>query len=110
MKLYSFPTRRIEEIGVYLAEFALEFFPIPEDPKDFDTNSFSMFLETWYDRFLRYAETNRMITRDEIWMLNENINRLDEFIKEAAVNTARELAAKRPPSKLRRSSLAHSRT
>jgi hypothetical protein len=108
MKLYSFPTRRIDEIGVYLAEFAMEFFPNLKDPDNFDVNSFSLFLDTWYDRFLRYAETNRMITHDEIWMLNENINKLDEYIKEAAVNTARELIVKKVSVHHRRSPKLHS--
>ncbi|HJZ42016.1 MAG TPA: hypothetical protein VJ203_16725 [Bacteroidales bacterium] len=83
-----FSDKRIREIGLYLAEFALEFVPGDGDVNAYDTNDFLMLFDTWYDKFIRYAETNRLVSRGELRALTENFDELDSFIKEAAINTA----------------------
>jgi hypothetical protein len=89
-RVMTFPNKRIIEIGHYLAEFALEFIPGEKNANTCSTGKLLSVLDAWYDKFIRYAETNKLITHEEIWMLDENPNGLDEFIKEAAINAARE--------------------
>jgi|WetSurSiteA1Bulk_404760.scaffolds.fasta_scaffold00146_4 hypothetical protein len=91
----SFPIKRIREIGKYLAEFALEFFQGNADPGSYEADQLLVFFDTWFDNFIRYAETNSLITRDEVQMLTENPNGLDDYIKEAAVEAAREIFMKK---------------
>jgi len=67
---------------------SLEFVPGDGDVNAYDTNDFLMLFDTWYDKFIRYAETNRLVSRGELRALTENFDELDSFIKEAAINTA----------------------
>lgn len=90
-RVMTFPNKRILEIGQYLAEFALEFVPGDKNPNASNPKKLSLVMDTWYEKFIRYAETNKLITPEEIWMLNENPNGLDESIKEAAIHAAREV-------------------
>jgi hypothetical protein len=90
-KLMSFPYKRIFDVGKYLAEFALEFIPGNVDLNKYDDNYFAELFDFWYEKFIRYAETNNLITREELMILNENPNGLDGFIKEAATQAAREI-------------------
>jgi hypothetical protein len=85
-----FNDERILEIGLYLAEFALEFVPGDLDLNTYDGNDFLLLFDAWYENFIRYAETNHLIRHDEIVALTENLNELDIFIKEAAIDAARE--------------------
>ena len=83
-----FTTSRVLEIGHCLAEFAVEFVPVEADISAFNGNDFFSLIDTWYENFIRYAETNSLVTRDEIFALNENFYGLDVFIKEAAIDAA----------------------
>jgi hypothetical protein len=90
-RVMTFPNKRILEIGQYLAEFALDFLQIDKHSGTYSTSRISSVIDLWYERFIRYAETNKLITREEIWMLHENPNGLDESIKEAAMKAVREV-------------------
>jgi hypothetical protein len=82
---------RIHDLGLFLAEFALEFVP-PEDNVDtYDANDFMALFDTWYQNFIRYAETNRMLAMGEKEALVENDNELDCFVKDAAIDAGREI-------------------
>jgi hypothetical protein len=85
-----FTNSRILEIGLYLAEFAVEFVPVEADMNTYDGNDFLLLFDAWYENFIRYAETNSLVTRDERFALYENLNELDGIIKEAAIDAARE--------------------
>jgi hypothetical protein len=81
-------TSRVIEIGHYLAEFAVDFVPIEADISAYNSNDFFSLIDTWYENFIRYAETNHLVSRDEIFALRENFYGLDVFIKEAAIDAA----------------------
>jgi hypothetical protein len=83
-----FSEKRIREIGLYLAEFALEFVPGDTDVNKYDTRDFLLLFDAWYDKFIQYAETNRLVSRSEIRSLVENYDKLDSFIKNAAAGCA----------------------
>jgi hypothetical protein len=86
-----FTKKRIQTIGLYLAEFALEFAPRHTELSSWEANDFLKLFDNWYRNFIRYAETNQMITLDEILNLHENLNGLDDLIKEAAIDAARDM-------------------
>jgi hypothetical protein len=88
-----FSEKRIRLIGTYLAEFALDFIPGSTDTSSWDANDFLALFDREYSHFLRYVETNRLVTRNELLILSENLNELDDLIKEAAIYAAREVAA-----------------
>ena len=90
-KVISFPYKRINDIGQYLAEFALEFVPGNADLNKYDDNYFVRVFDTLYEKFIRYAETNNLITREELLILNENPMGMDSYIKEAAIDAVREI-------------------
>jgi len=90
-RVMTFPNKRILEIGQYLAEFALDFVPGDKNANAYDTIKLTSVIDAWYEKFIRYAETNKLITPEEIWMLNENPNGLVDFIKEAAFRAAQEV-------------------
>jgi hypothetical protein len=83
-----FSETRIREIGLYLAEFALEFVPGDADMNRYEPRDFLLLFDTWYVKFILYAETNRLVSRSEIRTLVENYDKLDSYIKEAATNCA----------------------
>jgi hypothetical protein len=83
--------KRILEIGHYLAEFALEFVPGDLDQNTYDASDLLLLFDVWYSNFIRYAETNNLITQDELLILTKNPDELDGFIKEAAIDAAREV-------------------
>ena len=87
----SFPKKRITDIGIYLAEFTLDLLHYNEDPNTFDENYYAMAFDAFYQKFLRYAETNRLITHEEARILDEDPNRLYDFIKDVAIDAAREI-------------------
>lgn len=82
---------RIQDLGHFLAEFALEFVPAGEDVNTYDANDFMTLFDVWYQNFILYAETNRMFAMDEKEALLENYNELDCLIKDAAIDAAREI-------------------
>jgi|PlaIllAssembly_1097288.scaffolds.fasta_scaffold251225_2 hypothetical protein len=90
-RVMTFPNKRIHEIGHDLAAFILELMPGDKDMSNWDDSRFLAVFDTWFDKFLRYAETNRLISYEEIWMLNENPNGLDDFIKQVAIEAVREV-------------------
>jgi hypothetical protein len=87
----SFPTKRIAEIGVFLAEFILDLIPNHEETNNFDEHSYLMAFDVYYEKFLRYAETNKLITMYESSILDENPGGLDGFIKDVAIEAIREM-------------------
>lgn len=82
---------RIQDLGHFLAEFALEFVPVGEDINTYDANDFMTLFDVWYQNFILYAETNRLFAMDEKEALLENHNELDCLIKDAAIDAAREI-------------------
>ncbi|MBP1669465.1 MAG: hypothetical protein H6Q21_1831 [Bacteroidetes bacterium] len=82
---------RINDLGLYLAEFALDFVPGDEDVYSYDANDFLALFDQWFPHFIRYAETNRMFDRGEREALTENIDELVGYIKDAAIDAAREI-------------------
>lgn len=87
----SFPNRRIREIGQNLADFALEFVRVDADLNAHDSEYFVMIFDAWFDKFLRYAETNNLITAEEATLILDDPNCLDDFIKDAAIVAARQI-------------------
>lgn len=90
-KATPFTKKRIVEIGRYLAEFSLEFVPVDKDQNPYDTDDLLLLFDIWYKNFIWYAKTNRLITRDELLTLIENLNGLEGVIKEAAVSVAHDV-------------------
>jgi|GEM_PF-2666154 len=86
-----FAKKRILDIGLYLAEFALEFVPGDKGQNPYDADDFLLLFDIWYKNFIWYAKTNTLITCDEVLTLTENLNGLDGLIKEAAIDAAREI-------------------
>lgn len=86
-----FSEKRIRSIGTYLAEFALDFIPGGTETSSWDANDFLTLFDREYPHFLRYVETNRLVSRYELQVLLDNLNELDDLIKEAAIEAAREL-------------------
>ena len=86
-----FSEKRIRLTGLYLAEFALEFVPGEEDVNSWNASDFLSLFDGVYANFIRYLETNSLVTRQEILVLTENPQELDGFIKEAAIDSAREI-------------------
>jgi hypothetical protein len=82
--------KRIPEIGRLLAQFALDFVPDDADLNDYNGNDFVLLFDSWYEKFIRYVETNNLVTHFEALVLTENMNELDDLIKEAAIDAARE--------------------
>jgi hypothetical protein len=82
--------KRIPEIGLLLAQFALDFVPEDADLNAYNGNDFVLLFDSWYEKFIRYVETNNLVTRFEALVLTENMNELDDLIKEAAIDAARE--------------------
>jgi hypothetical protein len=82
---------RINDLGLYLAEFALDFVPSDEDVYSYDANDFLTLFDQWFRHFIRYAETNGMLENGEQVALNENNDELVSYIKDAAVDAAREI-------------------
>jgi hypothetical protein len=89
--MLSMPGRRIKEMGLYLAEFAMDFLPGDADVNAYNANDFLALFDQWYPHFIRYAETNRMLEAGEKDVLQENEGDLIGFIKDAAVDAAREI-------------------
>ncbi len=87
----SFTEKRIHETGLYLAEFALEFLPGDAALNSYDANDFLLLFDIWYNNFIRYAETNGLVSCDELLDMQENRDDLDVFIKAAAIDAAREI-------------------
>jgi hypothetical protein len=83
--------KRIQDLGLFLAEFALEFVPAGEDVNTYDTNDFITLFDAWYQNFIHYAETNRMFAIGEKEALLENDHELDCLIKDSAIDAAREI-------------------
>jgi hypothetical protein len=83
--------QRINDLGLYLAEFALDFLPGDADVNTYDANDFLALFDKWFRHFIGYAETNRMFETGEKKALAENDNDLVSFIKDAAVDFAREI-------------------
>jgi hypothetical protein len=83
--------KRIDDLGLYLAEFALDFIPGDEDVNAYDANDFLALFNEWFPHFIRYAETNRMFENGEKEALAEDNEELIESIKDAAVDAAREI-------------------
>jgi hypothetical protein len=81
--------KRINDLGLYLAEFALDFVPGDDDVNTYDANDFLALFDAWFPYFLRYAETNRMFENGEKESLAET--ELVSYIKDAAVDAAREI-------------------
>jgi hypothetical protein len=81
--------RRIQDFGLLLAEFALEFIPAEEDVNTYDANDFMVLFDAWYQNFIQYAETNRMFAIGEKEALLGNDHELDCLIKDAAIDAAR---------------------
>lgn len=82
---------RIYDLGLYLAEFALDFVPGEKDVFSYDANDFLELFDQWFRHFIRYAETNRMFDKGEQEALIENNNELISYVKDAAVDAAREI-------------------
>jgi hypothetical protein len=82
---------RINDLGLYLAEFALDFVPGEKDVSSYDANDFLALFDQWFRHFIRYAETNRMFDKGEQEALIENNNELISYVKDAAVDAAREI-------------------
>jgi hypothetical protein len=82
---------RVQDFGLFLAEFALEFVPAGEDVNTYDANDFMTLFDAWYQNFIQYAETNRLFAIGEKEALLENDNELDCLIKDAAIDAAREI-------------------
>jgi hypothetical protein len=82
---------RINDLGLYLAEFALDFVPSDEDVSSYDANDFLVLFDQWFRHFIRYAETNRMFDQGEQDALTDNSDELVSYIKDAAVDAAREI-------------------
>ncbi|MBN1417089.1 MAG: hypothetical protein JW973_18480 [Bacteroidales bacterium] len=82
---------RISALGLYLAEFALDFVSDDEDLSIYTASHFLALFDKWYDNFIRHAETNRMFYAGEKEALIENNDDLVSCIKEAAIDAAREL-------------------
>ena len=68
---------RINELGLYLAEFALEQVPNDDDVNSYDANDLVSLFEECYKNFIRYAETNGLFNSDEKKALIENKDELD---------------------------------
>ena len=83
--------KRINTLGLYLAEFALEFIPADHHVNSYNANDFLMLFDDWYESFIRYAETNRMFLGGEKEALIENTDDLIFQVKEAAIDAAREI-------------------
>jgi hypothetical protein len=90
-RVMTFPNKRLHEIGHYLAEFTLELAPGDKDMNTWDDSKFLSLFDTWFEKFIRYAETNKLISPEEVWMMNEDPNGLNGCIKDVAVHAAREV-------------------
>jgi hypothetical protein len=85
--------KRIRDLGLLLAEFALEFVPAGEDVNTYDANDYMTLFDVWYQNFIQYAETNHLFAIGEKEALLENDHELDCYIKDAAIDAAREMIA-----------------
>lgn len=83
--------QRINDLALYMAEFALDFLPGDADVNVYDANDFLALINEWFPHFLQYAETNRMLEAGEKEALVENDGELISVIKESAVDAAREI-------------------
>jgi hypothetical protein len=83
--------QRINDLAIYLAEFALDFIPGDTDVSSYDANDFLALFDEWFSPFVRYAETNRMFDNGEKEALAGDDNELVSCIKDAAVDAAREI-------------------
>jgi len=83
--------QRINALGLYLAEFSLDFVPVDSALNKYDANDFLALFDAWFTHFLRYAETNIMFEAGEKEALTLNHSELVSYIKDAAVDAAREI-------------------
>jgi len=83
--------QRIEDLGIYLAEFALDFVPGDDDVNNYDANDFLALVDAWFPYFTRYAETNGILENGEREALAENKDDLVSYIKDSAVDAAKEI-------------------
>ena len=83
--------KRLDELGLFLAEFALDFLPAGADVKTYNAGDFLAMFDKWFQPFIGYAETNRMFHDGEREALEEHDTDLINAIKDAAVDAAREL-------------------
>jgi hypothetical protein len=89
--LLQLTEKRINELGIYLAEFALEQVPREDDVNSYDANDLLSLFEKCYENFISYAETNGLFNSDEKKALIENKDELDCYITEQAIDAAREI-------------------
>jgi dsDNA-binding SOS-regulon protein len=83
--------QRINDLGLYLAEFALDFVPGDDDVNTYNANDFLALVDAWFPYFTRYAETNGMLENGEREALAENKDDLVNYIKDTAVDAAKEI-------------------
>jgi len=83
--------QRINDLGICLAEFTLDFIPGDTEINTYDANDFLALFDKWFSPFIRYGETNRMFDDGEIESLAGDDNELVSCIKDAAVDAAREI-------------------
>lgn len=83
--------QRINDLGHYLAEFSLDFVPVDGALHKYDANDFLALFDAWFQHFIRYAETNRMFENGEREALSENSGEVAGYIKDAAIDAAREI-------------------
>ena len=83
--------QRINALGLYLAEFSLDFVPVDSALNKYDANDFLALFDAWFQHFLTYAETNRMFEAGEKETLALNHSEMVSCVKDAAVDAAREI-------------------
>jgi hypothetical protein len=81
---------RIRDLGLFLAEFAMDFVPPRDNVRSYTANDFYELINEWFRDFIRYAETNGMFLNGEKEALLNN--ELVTYVKEAAIGSAREIA------------------
>ena len=82
--------KRINDFACSLAKFAMDFVS-DDDAYTFEANDFLALFNIWFPNFILYAETNGMFNPGEKEALLEKDNELVGYIKDAAIDAAREL-------------------
>jgi hypothetical protein len=82
--------KRINELGMDLADFAVENVASNDDLSLYDKNKLLVMFDECYEDFIRYAESSELLNKGEEKVLTENEGDLDDYIKEVAIDTVSE--------------------
>jgi hypothetical protein len=82
--------KRINELGMNLADFAVKNIASNNDLSLYDRNKLLVMFGECYADFIRYAESHELLNKGEEKVLTENEADLDAYIKEIAINIVSE--------------------